>query len=70
MSNSSQSPEEGAIFRGKYYQKTDIFSNDLENDIPRANHFPVTTIVLSLDDPSEPNHVDLGSVRADSRRCF
>ena len=31
-------------------------------DIPQSKQFPVITIVLSLDDPSEPNHVDLGSV--------
>jgi len=63
MSNSSPSPEERQSLEESITQpKTDIFSNDLENDIPRANHFPVITVVLSLDDPSEPNHVDLGSV--------
>ncbi len=34
----------------------------MDDDIPQAKDFPVITIVLSLDDPSEPNHVDLGSI--------
>lgn len=37
-------------------------ADGFDDDIAQANHFPVITIVLSLDDPSEPNHVDLGSV--------
>ena len=33
-----------------------------DDDIPQARHLPIITLVLSLDDPAEPNHVDLGSV--------
>ena len=65
MSNSSQSPEERLSLEESTTQPTEpeqTFSYELDEDIPRASHFPVITIVLSLDDPSEPNHVDLGSV--------
>ncbi len=63
MSNSSPSPEGS--------QSSEATTSPLPEDgkaplfdegIPQARHFPVITIVLSLDDPGEPNHVDLGSV--------
>ena len=67
MSNSSQSPGEKPSsevsttpYEAGLEQTTANFAFD--DDIPQAKHFPVITIVLSLDDPSEPNHVDLGTV--------
>ena len=61
MSNSSPSPEERQSLEESITQPTNPF-NSFDEDIPQASHFPVITVVLSLDDPSEPNHVDLGSV--------
>jgi len=60
MSNSFQSPEarpssEASTTKPEEYEGFD-------SEIPQASEFPVITIVLSFDDPSEPNHVDLGSV--------
>ncbi len=63
MSNSSPSPEgspssEATTSPPPEDNKAPLF----DDGIPQARHFPVITIVLSLDDPGEPNHVDLGSV--------
>ena len=64
MSNSSQSPEEKpSLEESIILPKTkDSLTDAFDDDIAQANHFPVITIVLSLDDPAEPNHVDLGSI--------
>ncbi len=60
MSNSSQSPEVRPSSAGSTTQPEG--QGGFDDEIPQATHFPVITIVLSFDDPSEPNHVDLGSV--------
>ena len=65
MSNSSPSQEgkpslEAPTTQPPLVQPTAEFTFD--DDIPQARHFPIITIVLSLDDPGEPNHVDLGSI--------
>tara|TARA_R100001530_G_scaffold126852_1_gene95859 strand:+ start:372 stop:740 length:369 start_codon:yes stop_codon:yes gene_type:complete len=67
MSNSSQSPGEKPSSEVTTTPLEDEgptleYGISFEEDIPQAKHFPVITIVLSLDDPSEPNHVDLGTV--------
>ena len=72
MSNSSQSPEgkpslEAPTIPQESEEEAHKFSFD--DDIPQAKHFPVITIVLSLDDPSEPNHVDLGSIPPQIAAC-
>ena len=65
MSNSSPSPEGNPSSEAT---TTPLETEDnaperlFDDGIPQARHFPVITIVLSLDDPGEPNHVDLGSV--------
>ena len=65
MSNSSQSPGEKQSLEAPTTQQTPAQPTAeyaFDDDIPQARHFPIITIVLSLDDPGEPNHVDLGSV--------
>lgn len=72
MSNSSQSPGEKPSLevpttappKSESAEESDDASPiyAFDDDIPQARHFPVITLVLSLDDPAEPNHVDLGSV--------
>ena len=67
MSNSSQSPEEkpsSEVTTTQFETQDETASPNFafDDDIPQAIHFPVITVVLSLDDPSEPNHVDLGTV--------
>ena len=67
MSNSSQSPGEKPSSEVTTTPLEDEgpaleYGISFDDDIPQAKHFPVITIVLSLDDPSEPNHVDLGTV--------
>jgi len=60
MSNSSQS--HGARPSSAESTTEPELQVEFDDDIPQAKDFPVITIVLSLDDPSEPNHVDLGSI--------
>ena len=60
MSNSSQS--HGARPSSAETTTEPELQVEFDDDIPQARDFPVITIVLSLDDPSEPNHVDLGSI--------
>lgn len=60
MSNSSQSHEARPSSADTTTEPN--LQVELDDDIPQAKDFPVITIVLSLDDPSEPNHVDLGSI--------
>ena len=60
MSNLSQSPEGKPSLEASTSLPIPDFN--LEDDVPQAKHFPIITIVLSIDDPGEPNHVDLGSV--------
>jgi len=60
MSNSSPSPEAKQSSEGSTTPPEEECGFDY--DIPQSKAFPVITIVLSFDDPSEPNHVDLGSV--------
>ena len=67
MSNSSQSPGEKPSSEVTTTPSDDDESVvrptvSFDDDIPQATQFPIITIVLALDDPSEPNHVDLGSV--------
>ena len=64
MSNSSQSPGEKQSLEAPTTQQPlqPAAEFAFDHDIPQARHFPIITIVLSLDDPGEPNHVDLGSV--------
>jgi hypothetical protein len=65
MSNSSPSPEGSQSSEATTTPEPETEQSDVplfEDAIPQARHFPVITIVLSLDDPGEPNHVDLGSV--------
>jgi len=60
MSNSSPSPEAKQSSAALTTPPEEECGFDY--DIPQSKAFPVITIVLSFDDPSEPNHVDLGSV--------
>ncbi|MBO92398.1 MAG: hypothetical protein CMM27_10830 [Rhodospirillaceae bacterium] len=66
MSNSSQSPGEkpsSEVSTTPSEEEERVRPTlAFDDDIPQANQFPIITIVLALDDPSEPNHVDLGSV--------
>ena len=62
MSNLSQSPEGKPSLEATTTPPEDESAPLYDEGIPQASHFPIITIVLSLDDPAEPNHVDLGSV--------
>ena len=62
MSNWFQSPEARQSSEASTTKPEEEEYEGFDSEIPQASEFPVITIVLSFDDPSEPNHVDLGSV--------